>query len=93
MDKQNDSNKLIGEHFEFYLPQMARIALNCPPWLDKILNFTCFKWLELPLYCPPWLEKILNFTCLKWLELPLNCPPWLEKFLDFAINNTTYGGF
>ena len=38
---------MVGENFDFYLPQMARNALICPPWLEKILISIFFKWLEM----------------------------------------------
>ena len=62
------------------------MVLNCPPWLEKILKFTCLKWLKMVLNYPPWLEKILKFTCLKWLKMVLNCPSWLEKSLKFTLD-------
>ena len=38
----------VGEKFEIYLSQMAKnMHLNCPSWLEKILNFTCLKLSEL----------------------------------------------
>ena len=51
---------------------MARMYLNCPPWLEKILKYAGLKWLEMYLNCPPWLEKILKYAGFKWLEMYLN---------------------
>ena len=39
------NSTMVGESFEIYLSQMAKNALKCPPWLEKILKFTLLKWL------------------------------------------------
>ena len=49
---------MVGEKVAIHLLQMAKNELNDPPWLDKILKFTCLKWLKMHLNSPPWLEKI-----------------------------------
>ena len=38
---------MTGEKFEIHFPQMAKMYLNDPPWLEKSLKFTCFKWLKM----------------------------------------------
>ena len=35
---------MVGEIFEIYFSEMAK---NGPPWLEKILKFTCLKWLKM----------------------------------------------
>ena len=37
---------MVGEIFEICLSEMAKNALNRPPWLEKILRFTHLKWLN-----------------------------------------------
>ena len=56
---------MIEENIESYLHQTEELLLNYPPWLEKILYVTCFKWLEFTLNCPPWLAKNLKVICLK----------------------------
>ena len=57
------------------LPRLKRLKsqFNCPPWLEKILKYTSFRWLEIHFNCPPWLEKCLKYAGLKWLEIHLSC--------------------
>ena len=38
---------MVGEKFEIYLSEMAKNELNCPPWLEKNLKFTCLKLLKM----------------------------------------------
>ena len=40
---------MVGENFEISLSEMAKIALNHPPWLEEILRFAYLKWLKLHL--------------------------------------------
>ena len=66
---------MVGEIFEIYLSRMAKnVYLNCPPCLEKILKFTCRKWLKMHLnYCPLWLDKFFKFTLIEWLKMHLIC--------------------
>ena len=34
---------MLEEKIESYLPQTEELLLNCPPWLEKILYFTCLN--------------------------------------------------
>ena len=34
---------MVWEIFEIYFPQMAKMHLNFPPWLEKISKFTFIK--------------------------------------------------
>ena len=43
-----------------YLSKMTKDSLNYPPWLEKMLEFTCLKWQGMRLNCPPWLEVTLT---------------------------------
>ena len=51
---------------------MAKMHLNCPPWLEEIFEFIYLKWLKMHLNC---LEKNFQFMYLKSLKMHLNCPP------------------
>ena len=53
---------MVGKNFGIYSPQLAKLHLNNPPWLEKTLAFTHLDWLKLHLNYPPWLVKILEFT-------------------------------
>ena len=37
---------MVGENFEIYTTEMAKMNLKSPPWLEKILRFTLLKWLK-----------------------------------------------
>ena len=52
---------MVGEIFEYkhiaikvsIVPsQMAETALNCPPWLEKLLNISTLRLLKLHSNCP-----------------------------------------
>ena len=53
-----------------YMPtgadEVRWIAIDCPPWLEKILNFSSLKWPKLDLNCSSRLKKILKIRYLKW---------------------------
>ena len=51
LEKDRNAFKLstmVGESFEIQLFQMVKNAnLSYPPWLEKVLKFTCSKWLKM----------------------------------------------
>ena len=60
--------------------------LNCPPWLEKILNYASLKCVEKYLNRPPWLGE--NFE-ICWPQMAtkekyLNCPPIIGEHFEIC---------
>ena len=73
----------MGENFEIYLSYLAKMHSICPPWLEKILKYTCLNWLKMRSNYPPWMEKNLKCTYLNCLKMKSNCPPRLKEILKY----------
>ena len=58
------SSTMVGENFEIYMSQMAKIAFKLSIIVGETFSTSSTM-----------VGEILKFTCLKWLELHLNCPP------------------
>ena len=75
---------MVGENFEIYLPEMARIAFKLSSMVGEILKFTCLKWPELSLNYPPWLENFEIYLPEITRIITFNCPSWLKKMSKFT---------
>ena len=65
---------MVGEIVEIFLTETVRNTLNCPPWLEKILNLTCLKSLGY-LKLSSMVGENVEFYLSQIIRITSNCPP------------------